>query len=110
MRNRYLSAHYRVDKLMHESIARDDDNSLIRLYVYCGQMVLAVVAFGCADQVEGEVGVGEEVLHAVKVFGGVRASAWIEINDYLQLRKLLYWSACDQTDEIQLKHFVLCYP
>ena len=58
-------------------------------------MILAVVALGCTDQVEGEVRVGEEVLHAVEVLGGVRACVWIQINDYLQLRNFLYWSACD---------------
>lgn len=95
MRNRYLSTHLRVDELMHESISRDNDNSLICLDVNVCQMIFAVVAFGRTDQVKGEVGVGEEVLHAVKVLGGVGASAWIKINNYLQFRKLFYRPACD---------------
>lgn len=56
---------------MHEPIAGDDDYCLVRLNVNGGQVILAVVSLGCIDQIEGEVCVGEEVLHAVKVFGGV---------------------------------------
>ena len=110
MRNRYLPTHYRVNELVHQPIARDYDDSLICLNVDGCQMILAVIALGCTDQVEGEVGVCEEVLHAVKVLGGIGASIRVEVNNCLQFSKFFYWPPCDKPYDIQLKTFILCCP